>query len=337
MTRNLTLATVFLLLSTLLLGYIWVREHYVLTDREARFNGALLSRGARDYEQYCATCHGLTGEGGVANGAPQINNLPTTLKDQARLDGPTGITAKYGTVRNFIEATITSGVRGTAMPRWSARLGGPLRDDQIKDIASYVSSWWADTGNPKPNISDAAVQVAQQYKATAQAAAAASAASDTPAGRGQALFQTNCASCHNLNNKDSGVPAPGLGGLFGPDGTAAYGKVLPNTKPVDPQNWIEWVKKGGASFASGPLAEAAAGFGPYQIVAMPPFPQLTDQQLADLLAFLSTHDRNGEVKLLPLGVDGKPLPAQAQPTSASGTTAQPTSASGTTAQPTTTP
>ena len=30
MTRNLAIATIFLLASTLLLGYIWVREHYVL-------------------------------------------------------------------------------------------------------------------------------------------------------------------------------------------------------------------------------------------------------------------------------------------------------------------
>lgn len=339
MTRNLTIATVFLLLSTVLLGYIWVREHYVLSDREARFNGALLSRGARDYEQYCAPCHGLTGEGGVANGAPQINNLPTTLQTQNRLDGPTGITAKYGTVRNFVEATITSGVRGTAMPRWSARLGGPLRDDQIQDIASYVQSWWADPGNDKPNISDAAGQVAQNYKATAQAAAVASASSNTPVGRGQALFQANCASCHNLTDKDSGVPAPGLGGLFGPDGTAAYGKVLPNTKPVNPQNWIEWVKKGGAAFASGPVAEPAAGFGPYVIQAMPPFPQLTDDQLADLLAFLSAHDRTGAQKLPPLGVDGNPLPAQSNGTPAPGSTAGPTTApaSGATTGPTTAP
>jgi mono/diheme cytochrome c family protein len=74
----------------------------------------------------------------VASGAPQINNLPNTLG--TRLDGPTGIVAKYGTIRNFVESTITSGVRGTAMPRWSARLGGPLRDDQIKNIAAYVQN-----------------------------------------------------------------------------------------------------------------------------------------------------------------------------------------------------
>jgi mono/diheme cytochrome c family protein len=312
MTRNLSIATIFLLASTLLLGYIWVRENTVLKEREERFNGALLTRGARDFEQYCATCHGLTGEGGANAGAPQINNLPTTLKEQNRLDGPTGIIAKYGTIRNFVEATITSGVKGTAMPRWSARLGGPLRDDQIKNIASYVQNWWAKEGTPQPNISGDAVQAAADFKATAVAAAVAQAASNTPVGRGQALF-AQCASCHNLNDKDSGVPAPGLGGLFGPDGTAAFGKNLPNGKPVNPEDFFEWVKKGGAAFKAQEV-KPGAGHGPYIIEVMPPFPQLNDQQLADLLAFISQHDRNGEVKLPAIGPDGKPLPEQPQGT-----------------------
>ena len=64
----------------------------------------------------------------------------------------------------------------------------------------------------------------------------------SPAERGQIIFAGQCASCHNPNDKDSGIPAPGLGGLFGPDGTAAFGKVLPNTKPVTVENWIEWIK-----------------------------------------------------------------------------------------------
>ena len=71
MTRNLTIATAFMLAATLLLGYIWVRENSVLAARSERFTGALEARGARDYEQYCASCHGLTGEGGVRNGAPR--------------------------------------------------------------------------------------------------------------------------------------------------------------------------------------------------------------------------------------------------------------------------
>ena len=336
MTRNLTIATLFLLASTLLLGFIWVRENSVLAQREDRFEGTLVTRGARDYEQYCANCHGLTGEGGVANGAPQINNLPNTLGE--RLDGPTGIIAKYGTVRNFVEATITSGVRGTAMPRWSARLGGPLRDDQIHNVAAYVQSWWGPQGSTSPNISADAAVAAQKYKAE-QAKLASAGAPDTPVGRGSAIFQANCSSCHNLTTKDSGVPAPGLGGLFGPDGTAAYGKKLPNTKDVTAADWVEWIKKGGIAFKDGPQAEPAAGFGPYQIAAMPGFPQFDDKQLGDLLAFLSAHDRDGKQTLPPLGLDGNLLPADANATAAPGVApaAQPTPSSPNGTQPNTAP
>jgi mono/diheme cytochrome c family protein len=307
MTRNLAIATLFLLASTFLLGYIWVREHYVLEARTDRFDGALLTRGARDYEQYCSGCHGLTGEGGVANAAPQINNLPNTLGD--RLDGPTGIVAKYGTVRNFVEATMSSGVRGTAMPRWSARLGGPLRDDQIKDIAAYVQNWWG-LQNGQPNISGDAAELAVEFKATAQAAALANASANTPAGLGQVIFASNCASCHQVADKDSGVPAPGLGGLFGPDGTAAFGKTLPNGKPVDAANFLEWVKKGGAAFAAQEV-KPSAGHGPYIIAAMPSFEAiLKAEDLNNLLAYISSLDRTGKQTLPPLGPDGQPLPEQ---------------------------
>src|SRR5689334_2237680 len=309
MTRNLTIATAFMLAATFLLGFIWVRENGVLAARGERFQGALEARGARDYEQYCASCHGLTGEGGVRNGAPQINNLPTTLQEAGRLDGATGITAKYGTALNFVQATITSGVRGTAMPRWSARLGGPLRDDQIRDIASYVQGWWAAPGTTSANLSADAAAAAAAYKKSEQEKDLAANPNASPVDRGQIIFAGQCASCHNPNDKDSGIPAPGLGGLFGPDGTAAYGKVLPNTKPVTVQNWIEWIKKGGAAFASGSQAQPASGHGPYNINGMPPFPTLTDEQIGYLLAFLSTHDRSGNPTLPPLGLDGKPLPA----------------------------
>jgi cytochrome c oxidase cbb3-type subunit 3 len=309
MTRNLTIATFFLLASTLLLGYIWVRENAVLPERSARFQGTLVANGARDYEQYCATCHGLTGEGGVSSGAPQINNLPNTLGD--RLEGPTGITAKYGSPRNFVEATITSGVRGTAMPRWSARLGGPLRDDQIRNIASYIEGWWGPEGG-NPNISPDAQAAAAAFAKQQQDAAAAAASANTPVGRGQAIFSAQCASCHNLDAKDSGVPAPGLGGLFGPEGTAAYGTKLPNGKDVAPENFFEWVKMGGAAFKAQAI-EANPGSGQYIIEVMPPFPGLTDEQLADLLAFISAHDREGNQSLPPLGPDGQPLPEQPAP------------------------
>jgi hypothetical protein len=94
--------------------------------------------------------------------------------------------------------------------------------------------------------------------------------------------------------------------------------VLPNTKPVTPADWVEWVKQGSAPFANGPQAQPAAGHGPYNPNGMPGFPTLTDEQLGYLLAFLSTHDRTGAQTLPSLGLDGNPLPATqgapAQPT-----------------------
>ena len=43
---------------------------------------------------------------------------------------------------------------------------------------------------------------------------------------------------------------------------------------------------------------------------MPPFATLSDEQLADLLAFISQHDRSGQPTLPALGPDGQPLPEQ---------------------------
>ncbi len=334
MTRNLFIATFFMLAATLLLGYIWVRENAVLAERGQRFQGALNARGASDYEQYCASCHGLTGEGGVRGGAPQINNLPTTLQETGRLDGPNGITAKYGTVLNFVQATITSGVRGTAMPRWSVRLGGPLRDDQIRDIASYIQGWWATPGTTSANLSADAAAAAAAYKKAEQERDLAANPNASPAERGQIIFAGQCASCHNLTDKDSTIPAPGLGGLFGPEGTAAYGKLLPNTKPVTPANWVEWVKLGSAPFANGPHAPVASGFGPYNPNGMPGFPTLSDEQLGYLLAFLSTHDRSGGQTLLSLGLDGQPITTTTQ---SGAPAAQPTPSSSSGVQPNTAP
>jgi mono/diheme cytochrome c family protein len=343
MTRNLTIATIFLLASTLLLGYIWVRENYVLRDREQRFQGALVARGASEYEQYCANCHGLTGEGGVNAGAPQLNNMPVTLQEQDRLDGPNGITAKYGTIRNFVEATITSGVKGTAMPRWSSRLGGPLRDDQIKNLAAYIQSWWPAEGGTNPNIPAEAVEVANSYKQSVQATAAAQAVGDTPQARGAALFSsTGCNACHNQTDRDSAIPAPGLGGLFSPEGTAAWGTILPSGLEVSPENVKEWIR-GGSAGHTNPRPPVNSGFGPYSPL-MPAYPQLNDEQLNDLVAFLSTLDRTGQPTQPPLGPDGQPLPAQeGQPvTSPEGTpvptqAAQPNAAPEDPAAPTTTP
>jgi hypothetical protein len=58
---------------------------------------------------------------------------------------------------------------------------------------------------------------------------------------------------------------------------------------------------------------------------MPPFETiLKEDQLNDLLAYLSQIDRSGKPTLPALGPDGKPLPAQPEGTPAPGGAGQPT-------------
>jgi len=69
----------------------------------------------------CATCHGRAGTGGTA---PTLNSkqfLTSTSDEQARL-------------------LISGGVSGTSMPAWSLDFGGPLTDEQIRQLVAYLRS-----------------------------------------------------------------------------------------------------------------------------------------------------------------------------------------------------
>ena len=123
MTKNIAVSLLFSLATIALLGYIWFGQ---TTQRlEATNNREVAQRlefGQRNYEQYCATCHGLAGEGGGARpdlGAPALSTLQT-LKGPgtAAYTDTNGIQKKYGSLLNYVEATIANGIRGTAMPAW---------------------------------------------------------------------------------------------------------------------------------------------------------------------------------------------------------------------------
>lgn len=82
------------------------------------------------------------------------------------------------------------------------------------------------------------------------------------ADRGKKLFAELCASCHYIDKKDFKRAAPGLKGIL-------TEKNLPvSKKPANAENIISQLKK------------------PYKY--MPPFNDLTDEQLADLIAYMKT-------------------------------------------------
>ncbi|WP_054970315.1 c-type cytochrome [Alicyclobacillus ferrooxydans] len=77
--------------------------------------------------------------------------------------------------------------------------------------------------------------------------------------QGLKLFQQDCSMCHSTGTNR--VVGPGLKGIMSKS-------QLPNGQPVNNDNVQNWIRTGGGG--------------------MPGFPQLTDQQRADLVAYLST-------------------------------------------------
>ena len=92
--------------------------------------------------------------------------------------------------------------------------------------------------------------------------------SGDPTKGAQVFNSSDCKACHTTT--DQKLVGPGLKGVM--DGKGAYGDKLPNGKPINDQNAIEWIKVGGVG----------------KIGQMPGHPDLTPEQLTDLVAYLKT-------------------------------------------------
>lgn len=77
--------------------------------------------GAVVYDQNCAVCHGMNGEGRV--GATLAKDWPSIRPDLA------------------IKATIERGILGSAMPAWSQANGGPLTEEEVNNLVAYILTW----------------------------------------------------------------------------------------------------------------------------------------------------------------------------------------------------
>jgi mono/diheme cytochrome c family protein/rhodanese-related sulfurtransferase len=122
------------------------------------------------YVRYCKLCHGEDGAGYAADHAAQLGNplfVASATRDQIWF----GI--KYGRP-------------GTAMAAFGTSQGGPLEDEQIKNVVRYIKSL-------------------KYYQRDAPAPAGDS-------GRGTALYATHCAACHGPHGE--GRTGPSLGSPY---------------------------------------------------------------------------------------------------------------------------
>ncbi len=129
-----------------------------ITAAETYHNNAAVAAGKDLYTKNCATCHGLDGEG---SDAPALNSRQFLN------------TTDDGT----IFSVVSSGVPNTEMPAWNQSHGGPLTDEDIKNVVAFIRSW-------QPTAPEITVTVR---------------AGD--ASKGAAIFNGTCIVCHGQNGK----------------------------------------------------------------------------------------------------------------------------------------
>ena len=127
-----------------------------LGEAAGDFSSQRIQRGQRVYAMQCQSCHGANGEGSVG---PALNNK--TLLDN--------------TADRILFSIIRSGVPNTQMPAWGVENGGPLTDEDVRDVVAKIRSWQPEAPVINP------ITFAPEPS------------------RGAVLFASTCAICHGEN------------------------------------------------------------------------------------------------------------------------------------------
>lgn len=161
--------------------------------------------GAGLFEINCSGCHGLKGEG-VSGLAPPLNDRHFFTNRLQEVGWP-------GSLEDYIISTVSGGrltstrpdqyVGNTplgqpAMPAWSEEYGGPLRPDQIRDIAQFILNWEATA------LGQAQIEVLPTPTPRPEEAA-------DPVARGRNVYnERGCGGCHTVDGLSVGIVGPNL-------------------------------------------------------------------------------------------------------------------------------
>ncbi len=119
--RHYTWGLVFMVI--LILGFVLygIREPTLRANAAHEQQATYARLGDGLFANNCAACHGRGATGGDAPTLNAKQFLTTTSDEQMRL-------------------LIAGGVSGTSMPAWSLDFGGPLTDEQIRQLVAYLRS-----------------------------------------------------------------------------------------------------------------------------------------------------------------------------------------------------
>lgn len=285
MTWRVIVGTLSFVITMILLGYVAVTEQDRMANFDIAYEARQVESGGQIFENNCARCHGLAGQG-VPGLGPQLNTTDLLAGNPP----PRLVEAGFaGTVDNYIRGTIAAGrprmsewarAQGfvEAMPTWGETYGGPLRNDQIDDLVAYVLNWGLAFANVTPEAGPTVVPVGTDIT------------QDLPAGdaaAGETLATSaGCTACHVLANVGpawmaaAGVPGVGTRAdervnEAGYTGAATDGHGYLFESIVDPSAFIVDANPAYTNASTGDSL-------------MPSFATLSAQNVADLIAYLET-------------------------------------------------
>ena len=163
--------------ASLFIPLYWLIEPTRINNAVDDFYAADVESGRVEYQNACASCHGVNLEGGSAPHpdpdvdaawpAPALDNIVARYEESEIVED----------VREFIMLTLVHGRAGTPMNAFGVASGGTYSDNQLEQITTYILS--VQTGE---------IPEAQSFEGR-------SVENDAE------VFEVNCARCHGENGE----------------------------------------------------------------------------------------------------------------------------------------
>lgn len=148
MQTKIIIGTIAFMLTMIILGFVALREPARMETFTDAYQGRSVERGAMAFANNCATCHGVNGRAeecfDASSGEPTgcvgrpLNNADLLCGDRPQRLEATGWT---GSKMNFIQSAVAAGRAGTQMPAWSQDFGGPLQQNEVRNVTLFVLNW----------------------------------------------------------------------------------------------------------------------------------------------------------------------------------------------------
>jgi mono/diheme cytochrome c family protein len=175
-----------------------------MAQHERRQQALHIEAGAALFAEHCRTCHGVNGEG-VGQLGPALNTADFFSNRLAEVGWPETLDAyiRNSIAQGRITATrpLYAGAGSVAMTAWAQAYGGPLRIDEVADLAAFVRNW--------ETTASGAFVAAPLFVPTPEHGSNAERVA-----RGAQLFRSaGCSQCHAVPGVEDTLAGPNLTGI----------------------------------------------------------------------------------------------------------------------------